>query len=121
MQCRVHTGQLGRLYPEFKASNAEIVVILGDTPERARKYAESLKLPFPVLADVDRAVYHQFGLEKALFVIQRTASVIIDQGGVIRYLKQATNPNTWLAESRELLQAAKGLAQNSGTNATKSL
>ena len=111
MQCRVHAGQLGRLYPEFKASNTEVLVILGDTPERARKYAESVKLPFPVLADIDRAVYHQFGLEKALFVIQRTASVIIDQGGVIRYLKQATNPTTWLAESRELLQAAQDLAK----------
>jgi len=40
---------------------------------------------------------------KALFLIQRTASVVVDREGVIRYVKRTTNPMTWLQESRELL------------------
>jgi peroxiredoxin len=36
---------------EFVKAGAGILVILGDTLERARKYAETLKTPFPVLAD----------------------------------------------------------------------
>jgi peroxiredoxin len=103
MQCRSHVSQLGRLYQNFQSAGAEILVILGDTSEHARSYAELFKLPFPVLADPDRAIYHLYDLERAIFGIQRTASVVVDQLGVIQYLKRATNPMLWLQESGELL------------------
>ena len=86
-----------------------MLVILGDTPERALRYSESLHTPFPVLADPERDVYIRFGLEKALLVIQRTASLVVDRQGVIRYIKRAMNPMTWLQESRELLEATRAL------------
>jgi peroxiredoxin Q/BCP len=109
MQCRVHVAQLGRLYKDFQAAGAEVLVILGDTPDRALRYSESLHTPFPVLADPERDVYKVFGLEKALLVIQRTASVVVDREGVIRYIKRATNPMTWLQESQELLDTTRAL------------
>lgn len=108
MQCRSHVAQLGRLYNEFRASGTDILVILGDTPERARAYAGLLRAPFPVLADPDRAVYHRYGLEKAVVVIQRTASIVVDRQGVIQYIKRATNPMLWLQESGELLNYIRG-------------
>jgi peroxiredoxin len=107
MQCRAHVAQLGRMNAEFVKAGVQILVILGDTLDRSRRYAEMLKIPFPVLADPERAIYHRFELEKNFIGIQRTASVIVDQNGVIRYLKRATNPNTWLQESKELLQAVQ--------------
>lgn len=88
-----------------------MLVILGDSLERAQSYAGLLHLPFPVLADPHWAVYHQYGLDKALVVIQRTASVLIDKGGIIRYLKRVTNPMGWLQESQEILGAAQALSQ----------
>jgi peroxiredoxin len=109
MQCRQHVGQLGRLYPQFQSAGAQVIVILGDTPERARRYAETLHTPFPVLSDPDRAVYHRFGLDKTMFVIQRTASVVVDRQGIVRYIKRASNPMTWLQESQELLKVVQGL------------
>jgi peroxiredoxin len=110
MQCRSHSAQLGRLYNEFKAANCEIVLILGASVQKARQYAESLHLPFPVLADPGRTVYHQYGLEKAAFFIQRTASIIIDPCGTIQYIKTTTSPMLWLQESKELLKEVKSLA-----------
>jgi peroxiredoxin Q/BCP len=109
MQCRVHVAQLGRLYKDFQAAGAEVLIILGDSPDRALRYSESLHTPFPVLADPERDVYKVFGLEKALLVIQRTASVVVDREGVIRYIKRATNPMTWLQESQELLDTTRAL------------
>ncbi len=103
MQCRAHVAQLGRMVEDFQKAGADILVILGDTRERAVKYAELLKVPFPVLADPERIVYHTFALDKVAFVIQRTASVVVDREGVIRYIKRVANPMTWLQESRELL------------------
>jgi peroxiredoxin len=107
MQCRTHVAQLGRMNDEFVNAGAQILVILGEALDHARKYAEILKSPFPVLADPERAVYHRFVLEKNFIGIQRTASMIVDQNGVIRYIKYSTNPMLWLKESKELLQAVQ--------------
>ena len=96
---------MGRLNEEFVKAGAQILVILGDTLERASKYAETLKTPFPVLADPERTVYQRYELVKVFIGIQRTASIIINQNGVIRYLKRSINPMTWLKESQELMQA----------------
>lgn len=97
------------MYQDFQKAGANIVVILGDSQERAVKYAEQLKVPFPVLADPERAVYRAYDLDRVAFVIQRTASVIVDRQGVIRYIKRATNPMQWLQEGRELLAFVEGL------------
>jgi peroxiredoxin len=110
MQCRYHAAQLGQLYQDFKAVNCEILLILGEPVEKARRYADSLHLPFAVLADPARNVYHQYGLEKAVVFIQRTASIIIDQWGTIRYIKATANTMAWLQESKDLLNKVKSLA-----------
>jgi peroxiredoxin len=112
MQCRSHSAQLGRLYKEFQAVNCEILLILGDPLEKARRYADSLHLPFPVLADPERSVYHRYGLEKAMIFIQRTASVVIDRNGVIRYMKSTANPMLWLQESQGLLSFVKSMPKD---------
>jgi peroxiredoxin len=107
MQCRSHVAQLGRMNEDFVNAGASILIILGDSQERARKYAENLRVPFPVLADPDRAIYHLYELDKNFLGIQRTASVILDQTGVIRYLKRTLNAMQWLQESKELLRAVQ--------------
>jgi len=105
----VHAAQLGRLYKDFQDAGTDVVVILGESVEKARSYAEILHLPFPVLADPERTVYHRYGLGKQLF-LQRTASLVVDKEGVVRYLKLTTNPMVWLQESARLLNAAQELA-----------
>ena len=102
MQCRSHVSQLGKLYEQFKEAGAEVVVVLGDTLEKAKAYVDILKLPFPVLSDLERKVYHVYELEKYFQLIQRTASLVVDRDGVVRYIKHTTNPLVWLQESREL-------------------
>jgi peroxiredoxin len=109
MQCRSHAAQLGQLYTEFQAHNIEILLILGASLDKARRYVKILHLPYPVLADPERMVYNRYGLEKALLFIQRTASVIIEPNGRIRYLKTTTSPMVWLQESRELLEMIQNM------------
>ncbi len=109
MQCRAYAAQLGRLNADFQTANSQVLVILGDTLERARSYSEALHLPYPVLSDPQRAVYHLYGLEKMLRIIQRTASIVVDRGGTIRYFVRSTDPTRWLSESRKVLEAARSL------------
>ncbi len=110
MQCRSHAAQLGRAYAQLKAAHIEVLVILGDSLEKAQNYAATLHLPFPVLSDPERTVYHRYGLEKALIFMQRTASLVVDPSGVVRYLKRATNPMEWLSETQVLLEWVKNNA-----------
>jgi peroxiredoxin len=65
--------------------------------------------PFPVLADPEREVYKRYGLEKAMLFIQRTASVVVDRQGMIRYIKRTTSPMVWLQESQELIEFVESM------------
>ncbi|MFN8413238.1 MAG: peroxiredoxin family protein [Anaerolineales bacterium] len=101
-QCRTHVTQLGKMYDQFREVGAEIVVILGEDVNKAREYAEGIGLPFPILSDPNRAIYSLYELEKYFLLFQRTASLVVDKDGIVRYLKRTTVPNVWLQESREL-------------------
>jgi peroxiredoxin len=100
---------LGNLSKEFTNAGAEILVILGDSLDKARMYAEVLHLPFQVLSDPQREIYHQYGLDRVIFGLQRTASVVVDKSGIVRYIKRTINTFEWLQESKQLLQFVQKL------------
>ena len=102
MQCRSHVSQLAKLHKQFNDTGAEFIIILGDTLDKAKRYVETLKLPFPVLSDPNRDVYSVYELEKYFRLIQRTASIVVDHDGRVQYLKRTTSPMIWLQETREL-------------------
>lgn len=85
------------------------MVVLGAPLDRARQYAFEIKAPFPILADLDRAIYHLYDLERTFGIVQQTASIIIDRKGIIRYLKRATLPQTWLEEANGLISVVQHL------------
>ena len=87
---------------QFREAGAEIIVILGDTMEKAHEYTKIVNAPFAVLSDPEREVYKIYELEKYFMLMQRTASLVIDKAGIVRYLKRTTLPNVWLQESREI-------------------
>lgn len=111
MQCQALVAQLGRHDKDLQAANTHIIVILGDRIELAQKYVNKLKLPFPVLADPDRQVYHRYGLQKAIVFIQRSAYLIVDKKGAIQAIKTTINPLIWLAEYDQLYQEVLRVSQ----------
>ena len=109
MQCRAMVTQLGQRYGDFLAAGAEVFVIIGESIERAQRYAQLMQTPFRVLVDPQREVYHRYGLHKAVFVVQRTAAVVIDKQGVLCYFKTTANATTWLQEAPQLLETLRSL------------
>ena len=91
---------------EFNKTGAKILIILGDSPDHARRYAETLETPFPVLSGPERVI-HRYELEKNFIGIQRTASVIVNENGEILYIKRSINHLLWLQESQELIRAVQ--------------
>lgn len=108
--CMAHALTLAKLQAELSITNTRTIMIGGGPVEAAKKVRERYRLPYHVLADPKRAVYSRFGFDKAMLVIQKSGTVLIDKGGVIRYIHSGANPGASL-DKVELLQAASRLAQ----------
>lgn len=106
--CRQHVVQLGRLYSELLSKNVEVVVIGGGDLATAQRLANTYKLPFAVVADSEREIYHKYGLHKAVGFLQRSGSILVDRTGVVRYVQRATLPTGGFNKT-ELLNAVVGL------------
>jgi len=88
-------------------------VIGPGTVKQARRYAQRLRLPFPVAADPDRSVYQRFALDKVLLrLIQRSGVFLVDGTGTIRLAHVATNPSASL-DIQQVLEELRPLVRGS--------
>ena len=101
--CQRHVAQLKQLYNQLQLRGTTVLLIGGGTQQEAQRLSARLDLPFPVVADPDREVYHRYGLEKVMLLMQRSGSVLVNKQGNISYIHRATNPMAGL-EKEELLK-----------------
>lgn len=85
----------------FDESSAQILAVSMDTLATQTKFAESLKLTFPVLADPGGTVASSYGVKGALWA-NRSTFVINDAGKIIAIMegKDAAEPGPALAACR---------------------
>lgn len=89
---RKNVTQLKQIYGGLQARNTAVLVIAGGSRAEAGQLATDLQVPFPVLADVDREVYHRYGLQKMLSFWQRSGTIVVDRQGRLSYLHPTTIP-----------------------------
>ena len=89
--CQKHVAQLKQLYSALQSYNAEVLVIGGGSRAEAEQLDAKLQVPFPVLADTDREVYHRYGLEKVMS-LQRSGAIVVDRQGRVNYSHPTTLP-----------------------------
>ena len=89
--CQKHVAQLKQMYSALQSRNTAVLVIGGGSREEAEHLATKLQVPFPVLADADREVYHRYGLEKVMS-LQRSGILVVDRQGRVSYLQYKTIP-----------------------------
>jgi peroxiredoxin len=90
--CQKHVAQLKQLYSTLQSHHTAVLVIGGGSREEAEQLATKLQVPFPVLADADREVYHRYGLEKVLISLQRSGIIVVDRQGRVSYSHPTTLP-----------------------------
>jgi len=88
--CRQTVSHLKSLHAELQSADVYTVIIGGGDRKYAEQLAALYKLPFPVLADLKREVYAQYGLHKVVKFNQQSGTYLIDKQGVLRYMRQAT-------------------------------
>lgn len=72
-------------YEKIKAAGAEVVAISVDRPEKSRELSDKLKLPFPILSDVDYKVIDAYGLYNPDGKISKPATYVLDTRGIVRW------------------------------------
>ena len=73
-------------YGEFEQRGAQVIAIAPDTLENAQSYFQRNEMPFPCLADPDRAVFRRYDVKSAVVSLgQRPGLFVIDGEGVVRY------------------------------------
>ena len=80
----------------FEELNAQVLGVSSDTLETHKKFAESLNLDFPLLAD-DGQIRKAYGGGRVTFVI--------DQAGIIRHIDKGMPENERLLEAISRLQS----------------
>jgi len=89
----IHTVQLGQSAKRFRERGVETLVVGPGGPGKAQWLAHLIRAPYPVLADREREVFRAYGLARRIVsLIQQSGTVLVDPGGVVRYLRRATNP-----------------------------
>jgi thioredoxin-dependent peroxiredoxin len=81
------------LVSRFADKDAQVLGVSKDDLETQKKFADSLKLPFPLLADPDGSVVREYGVDKGKYA-ERVTFVIDGQGVVTKVLegKDALDP-----------------------------
>jgi hemoglobin len=96
INCSSQTLALARKIEEFRARNAEVVLVypgaaetLPTFLEAVRNLQEGFTPPFPVVLDVDLAAVRTFKIEGSL---AKPTSMVIDEGGVVRWAYVGKQP-----------------------------
>ncbi len=72
-------------YEKIKAAGADVVAISVDKPEKSRELSDKLKLPFPILSDVDHKVIDSYDLYNVEGKIAKPATYVLDTKSIVRW------------------------------------
>jgi peroxiredoxin len=70
----------------FNETGARVVAIAPDDSDAVARFVENNEYPFPILADVDHAVFDSYDVANKLMSLgQRPAVFVIDRSGTVRF------------------------------------
>lgn len=95
-------------YQSFEALNVQILGISANSTFSQQAFAESLKLPYPLLSDyADRKVIAAYGILKETTKTAIRTFFLIDPQGVIRKKWIVENPSTTTVYSATVLKGIR--------------
>jgi peroxiredoxin len=90
-------AQLRHDYPQFKALNAEVLVMLPNGPKLIEWYVKEHHNPYPILSDKGARAAGQYSIDTKRIVglsaltIFTPSVFLVDQTGTIRYTNYSTS------------------------------
>ncbi len=100
--CTRESREFARRYPELKSRGAEVIGISVDDVDAQRGFASDCQLPFPLVADADRAICRQYGVLGA-FGRARRVTFLVDPTGRVQRVVVSILPGPHVREASRLL------------------
>jgi peroxiredoxin Q/BCP len=104
-------------YPSFEAASVAIAGVSTDSIESHEKWAQRLRIPFPLLSDPERLAGHELGLLRKLGLgdwsveLFRRATLLVDRTGIVA---AAWTEVKIRGHAEQVLQAARALESTPG-------
>jgi peroxiredoxin Q/BCP len=109
--CTREACQIRDLYTELNAAGLRIAGVSPQTPESHRAFRDKYKLPFTLLADVDRFVIKMYGVQGPFGFGVRRATFLIDQA---RHIEDAVVADFRIGEHEAFVRKAVALSAHYG-------
>ncbi len=108
--CTREACQIRDLHAELAAAGLSVAGVSPQSPESHRGFREKYKLPFTLLADVDRFVIKMYGVQGPLGFGVRRATFLIDQA---RQIQDAVVADFRISEHEAFVRKAVALSAKS--------
>jgi peroxiredoxin Q/BCP len=108
--CTREACQMRDLHTQLDASGLRVAGVSPQNPESHRSFREKYKLPFTLLADVDRFVIKMYDVQGPLGFGVRRATFLIDQS---RHIQDAVLADFRIGEHEAFVQKAIALSVRS--------
>lgn len=105
--CTREACQLRDIQTEVETAGLRVAGVSPQTPESHRAFREKYKLPFTLLADVDRFVIKMYGVQGPLGFGVRRATYLIDQA---RHIQDAVLADFRIGEHEAFVRKAVALS-----------
>ncbi len=73
-------------HQEFIEAGAFVIGVSGDSESTHRSFAETQRLPYLLVADVDGSLRRAFGVPKTFGLLPGRVTYVIDRDGVVRHV-----------------------------------
>ena len=76
-------------YEDFTQAGAVVIGVSSDSDASHQAFAESHRLPYILVADVDGALRRLFGVPNTLLILPGRVTYVIDRDGIVRHVFNA--------------------------------
>lgn len=89
-------------FAAFRSLKAKVYGVSYDSLESHRAFIKKYNLPFPLIADTDKAVAKLYGADR--MVVARRMTFVIDKKGKIAWINPSVDPSTHSQELEDVLK-----------------
>jgi peroxiredoxin Q/BCP len=86
--CTEEAKRFADLHSEFQDAGAHVIGISTDPIARQCKFADSLSLPYPLVADTTKKISRDYGVLHWVGFFDRRVTLVIDPEGVVKSVIQ---------------------------------
>jgi len=107
--CTLEARGFAEHYPELQRAGAEVIGVSVDSVDAQKGFSQKCHLPFPLVADADRAIAKQYGVLGLLGIAKRVTFLLGPDGRVVERV-EGMMPGRHVERAVERLAARAGPA-----------